>query len=610
MRGDYLIAAWHPEDAMAVATASRIEALLLREPDIQILRSNGLMVATQGAWAEQVAPSQYLVGEIFGSAQAGTLPRPGAANEAGFREYCSDLLSSLWGSYIALRHDPHAPLFLSVLAEPLGSRECLHWRHGGVTLLACDADHWLDRFPPATLAINLEDVAHLLHHPSQAAETAPLIGVAPLQPGAITSFTRSGTSARRLWAPRDHCAPRSAAGDPAALARIVDASVSAWSSMHAKPIVELSGGLDSAIVAASLAQAKGEGIGAFTFFSDSLAGDERRFSRAVADRLGLEPHEIAFGISAIDDSLLDGAAVGVRPGIGSTSFFHDRQLAAMCKARGADALFTGRGGDALFFQHPTPLVAQDGWPDGQKLNLERLEALARWCQTSIWRVAAAAWLSSVRNADVAGKRSPFCVHPSQSRPSTWAGSLEGVSQAKRMQIEAIAGDRNAFGPSRCAQVMRVIHPLLSQPIVEHALGQSLMALTEGRRDRAMARAAFANRLPAALIERRGKGSLSYFFGQTLARSVPILRMRLLEGALAQTGLVDRMRLEHVLDPDHLVQSSCYGEIIRLLIVERWMRGWQERLQQPREQPALSPPDYLQENRSHEHRSPGDLQGCR
>lgn len=30
MRGDYLIAAWHPEDAMAVATASRIEALLLR----------------------------------------------------------------------------------------------------------------------------------------------------------------------------------------------------------------------------------------------------------------------------------------------------------------------------------------------------------------------------------------------------------------------------------------------------------------------------------------------------------------------------------------------------------------------------------------------------
>lgn len=205
---------------------------------------------------------------------------------------------------------------------------------------------------------------------------------------------------------------------------------------------------------------------------------------------------------------------------------------------------------------------------------------------------------------------PVCVYPSQSRPSTWAGSLEGVSQAKRMQIEAIAGDRNAFGPSRCAQVMRVIHPLLSQPIVEHALGQSLMALTEGRRDRAMARAAFANRLPAALIERRGKGSLSYFFGQTLARSVPILRTRLLEGALAQAGLVDRTQFEHVLDPDQLVQSSCYGEIIRLLIVERWMRGWQERLQQPRQQPALLPRDYPIESRSPEHRNPGDLQGCR
>lgn len=614
MRGDYLIAAWHPQDAMAVATASRIEADLLRAPDIQIMQANGLMVATQDAWAKQVAPSQYLVGEIFGSPQAWTLPGPRTTNEAGFGEYCSDLLSSHWGSYIALRHDPHTQIFLSVFAEPIGSRECFHWRHDGVTLLTCDADRWLDRFPPAMLAINLEDIAHLLHHPSQAAETAPLIEVAPLQPGAITRFSQSGTNARRLWAPRDHCPPRgatgSAAGDPAALAGIVDACVSAWSSMHARPILELSGGLDSAIVAASLTQAKGEGIGAFTFFSDSLAGDERRFSRAVADRLGLEPHEIAFGISAMDDSLLDGAAVGVRPGIGSTSFFHDRQLAVMGQARDADALFTGRGGDALFFQHPTPLVAQDGWPGGQKFNPEGLEALARWCQTSIWRVAAAAWLPSVRNADVADKHSPFCAHPSLSRPSIWAGPLEGVSQAKRMQIEAIAGDRNAFGPSRCAQRMRVIHPLLSQPIVEHVLGQSLMALTEGRRDRAMARAAFADRLPATLIERRGKGSLSCFFGQTLARSVPILHMRLLEGALAQAGLVDRAQLEHVLDPDQLVQSSCYGEIIRLLIVERWMRGWQERLQQPRQQPALLPRDYPIESRSPEHRSPGDLQGCR
>ena len=59
MRGDYLIAAWHPQDAMAVAMASRIEADLLRAPDIQIMQANGLMVATQDAWAKQMAPSQH-----------------------------------------------------------------------------------------------------------------------------------------------------------------------------------------------------------------------------------------------------------------------------------------------------------------------------------------------------------------------------------------------------------------------------------------------------------------------------------------------------------------------------------------------------------------------
>ena len=596
MSGAFLIAAWHPEDHEARETAARIEASVMRTPNIAIMRTAGLMIAAQGARVERPSPSHFMIGDLFSGSDQAPAPNPGQTDHRGFRDYCSRLLSTHWGSYIILRHNPHAHHFLSVFAEPIGSRECIHWRHGGVTMLGCDAEPWLGQFPPLQLDLDLEEIAHIIHYPSQAAETAPLSGITPLESGGITYFTRSGHETQRLWTPRDHCVEGDRSDDPAALAQIVDKSIAAWSSGLRRPIMELSGGLDSAIVAASLHRAGLNGIDAFTFFSDSLAGDERRFSRAVAEKLGFVPHEIAFKTAAMDPHLIDSAAIGIRPGIGSTTFFHDRPLANIGSARQADALFTGRGGDALFFQHPTPLVAQHIGPGGKRLTLEHVEALARWCQTSVWRVAMATFLPAMFRSVASGSQSRFCRYARPSRPSTWAGSLDGLSAGKRMQIEAIAGDRNAFGPSCCAQAMRVIHPLLSQPIVEYVLGQSLMTLTQGRRDRAMARAAFADRLPPSLIDRRGKGALSYFFGQTLARSTALLRERLLEGALAETGLVDRASLEQALDPANLIQSSCYGEIIRLLIVERWMRGWKEQRAQPRVQAGPLAQDAPSETR--------------
>lgn len=607
--GDYLIMAWHPQDVIAMETAGRIQATLVRDARVEIIRASGMLIATWGAPAIQVAPASYLLGELFGAPAPARAASTKPAGTTDFEDYCSGLLSTHWGSYIALRHDPLAPRFLSVFAEPIGSREVMHWSHQGITILSSDAERWVDAFPPADLGPCLEDIAHIIQYPSQAAETMPLCGIASLQPGAATYFAASGTTARRLWNPANHCGGGDTTDDPVKLSGIVDACMAAWSSICVRPIVELSGGLDSAIVAAGLRRARDDDLAAFTFFSDSLAGDERRFSRAVAEQLKLIPREIAFRIAALDERILNSAAVGMRPGIGSTSFFHDEQLANSGAAQQADALFTGRGGDALFFQHPTPLVARGG-RNGEPLGLTRLEALARWCQTSIWQVAFAMHGPSmpVRARDL--RHSRFCATASAARASTWAGSLEGVPAGKQMQIEAIAGDRNAFGPSRCAGTMRVIHPLLSQPIVEYVLSRSLMALTEGCRDRAMARAAFARRLPDSLIARRGKGALSYFFGQTLARSVPLLRSRLLDGALAQAGLVDRPRLEQALETDHLIQSNCYGEIIRLLIVERWMRGWRER-------PRAALPDRLpeatdcpSESRSRADKSPADFPGCR
>ncbi|CAH0356640.1 asparagine synthase C-terminal domain-containing protein [Sphingobium sp. CECT 9361] len=577
MRG-YLVLQWAPGNNDADTAVHRIKALIGRDGGDIRVDAPGVLIAGARDRVRPIGSGTYVVGDLFaGAARPATPPRLDTTDVAGFRAYCQTLLSQCWGSYVAMRHAPDEDAPLCVLPEPMGMRDCTSWVHEGVRFVTCDPDRWILKFPPCDLAIDRDAVAHLLAYTTGIAEAQPLVGLELLDPGALTTFRPKGHDSERLWTPRDFCQSHGQASEPAALALRVDACLAAWATIGDKALLELSGGLDSAIVASSATRAGIPIAQAVTFFGDTLSGDERRFSRAIAAHLGIETQEIGLIARALETVMPSQSATGIRPGIGATSLFHDDRLAQVGDALGTDMLLTGQGGDALFFQHPTPAVASDPWPRAKHKSRASLEALARWSQSSIWSIAVHAWLPGWTRRQAEAKPCSFTRFEGPPRPLRWTGPLEGLPPAKAMQVLAIAGDRSAFGPSQCNQSMRVIHPLLSQPLVEYALGQSVMTLTDGRRDRALARAAFAHRLPAAIIDRRGKGALSGFFGRVLARRTKLLRSELLDGALAQADLLNRAALEQALDPEFLMQEDCYGPILNLLIVEGWMRTWQDRL---------------------------------
>lgn len=575
-----LILAWSPGEAEADAAASQFIHALPDGARIQ-QRAGLLILDAHENGVKEVAPSIFLLGDVFsGASVMGEELVPRMQGEEGFETYCDLLLRRCWGDYLVLHHVPGASAHLSAFVEPMGRREWTEWIHRGVQVLTCDAEKWLGLLPPADLAIDEAEVAHLIQYPETVSDTCPLKGLVSLPPGAITRLDRSlPPRSRRLWRPRDYSIPSARPADAATLLGLVDDCVAAWAKVAGRSAIEVSGGLDSAIVASSLVQAAMPPLHAMSFFSEELAGDERRFSRAIAEHLAIPTREFALLPQAIGEDMLSSLATGLRPGIGSTTLFHDARLSNACRAIGATSLFTGRGGDALFFQHPTPLVAAGRWAPGQDKSVQSFETLARWCRCSIWSVARHALLPSGKAMAHNQPGNRFASPISRPRPSLWAGPLDGLSPAKQMQVRAISGDRGAFGASRCAQDMRVVHPLLSQPLVEFALGQSLMTLTARRRDRALVRAAFAHRLPQVVTARRGKGALTSFFGRSLARSTALLRAYLLDGSLARAGLVDRHALEKALAPEYLVQTDCYTELLALITVEAWMRDWQRRLQQ-------------------------------
>jgi asparagine synthase (glutamine-hydrolysing) len=286
-------------------------------------------------------------------------------------------------------------------------------------------------------------------------------------------------------------------------------------------------------------------------------------------------------------ALLEAIPVGFRPGLGSTSLFHDRQLSVTAASLGADMLFTGHGGDAVFFQPPTPWIACDLFAARRswRTMISALTDLAAWTGTPVWAVLNAAWRARRGMIRIHGPVVPFAQTSSAKEEApAWLDQAEDLAPAKQLQLWALGYARSAFGPSFCSAELEVRHPLLSQPLVEHVLGLSALTLTEGRRDRALARRAYAGRLPDALLARRGKGSLNRHYGQLLAGSLDVVRPYLLEGVLAERCIIVPDRLDAVLRVEALMAEDHYAAVFTILLLERWARGWEDIRAQARASP--------------------------
>jgi asparagine synthase (glutamine-hydrolysing) len=585
---------WPVTDAPAEAVVTRLRTTLLCARWILRIDHPGWLVADDGKSPENMArlcdnEQTIIVGAVFDRAatDAGRVA-PGALPQAKerFPDACSTLITSGWGAYVAIRADIASPDRLQIFRDPIGMLDCATWCCGGLRLVSSMPDLFVGQAPPGDLAIDWARIRELLILPGSVGEASALRNVFAIPPGTLCTLDRGRRYDEPLWSPRQYCEPRPATRDAAdALRRVTDASIAAWGSTTLQAVAELSGGLDSAIVAAGVREHAPSAVRAWFHYSTlDRQGDERRHARSIAGHLKLPVTECIRAESALTRDDLEAIPIGWRPGLGSTSLFHDRDLAKRAEGLNADTLLTGHGGDAVFFQPPTHLIAADlaHDPRGWRARLGTALDIAAWTQTSVWSVLGVATKEGIGRQNIlAVPIAPpsFLADGAvpKSYPSPWLTDLRQLPPAKQMQIWALANSRSAFGTSWCSERMAVIHPLMSQPLIEHVLAIPALELTQGRRDRALVREAYAHRLPADLLRRRSKGALTFHFGRVLAASSDALRSWLLDGVLAAEGVIDRRKLEPLLQAEQFMQSGGYGAIITAVLVERWARAWQDRV---------------------------------
>jgi len=505
------------------------------------------------------------------------------------RQAAGHLVSAGFGRYLAVFTEGPR---VQVLRDPMGTQEALAWTREGLGFVGSRLPRDLTLWP-TDLAIDWSAIANILRHKILAHHLSPLVGVSSIEPGVLLDPWRADADGvlrgEKLWAPAWFAAqagrgkPRRCWRDPATLAQVIDGVTAAYAQGRQQILCEISGGLDSAIVAASLKRSGAGVVYALNHSWPQVEADERVFAQAAADSLGTPLTIVDRDLLILDAAKLARAAGGPRPNFLAGDPDHDADLAVRLAAAAtpgeAAALFTGRGGDAVFYQMPAPELALDliGARPSASPRLKGLASLAARRGTTVWRLIKEA-RERQRRGLLSPPASPLLAPGVADMPVVWhpwLDDLQDVSPAKRIQLRAIVNSLTAFGESERHRVADILDPLMAQPVVETCLLTPATLLAVGDTDRPFARRAFEGRLPASIQQRRGKGDLSVFFSRSLAASAPFLKAYLGDGRLAQQGLLNREVIDATLDADHLIWRDATPDLFVAMALEAWVRRWED-----------------------------------
>lgn len=487
---------------------------------------------------------------------------------------CLDLTRSLWGRYVALLLTPDQRL-IGVFRDPSGAIDCAVSRSGSAWLIASDTPRWMIDATNDHPALSWQAVAEVLRDPITLSSADLLGGWKTVPPGAL--HLPDGRN-RTIWSPA-RAVGQSSPATAGQLRATIDGAVAGLVRDRTSLLVEVSGGLDSAIMATSL---RAGGFGGQVLWLNTHGpypeSDERAYAAAVADALGVQLTIISRSARDLAKGLALEHPRSFRPSLNRLDAAYDALQADLCEAHGVEGVLTGKGGDVAFLQTATSSILADQLHDQGLAALfgRTAPVLARRMRRSAWRNMRAAITSARQPRDYSPSANTL-LHPdicsAERSPHPWLADMDGVGPGKRQQIVGFASNLGLHSLSRRSERADLLHPALSQPVMEAVLATPSYALTKGGHDRLLAREAFADRLPQALVHRRSKAELGGYYGRVVAANIDRLRPHLLEGHLARQGLIDRDQVEAALQVEHLIWQGGYLELMMLGLVESWTKAW-------------------------------------
>ena len=570
-----------PSDPSAASLAGRFVRAICRDSSCLFphLSVPGLIVIadrpTDGCLKAYVLPGDtgIVLGRLFAQARAAR-----SHGDITFSPRCvhelahsggARLFERYWGQYVAFVRESRSSK-TSVMRDPSGMLPCYYTVKDGVYVFFSNiADLELLELPP--LSVNERYIAASIYATILQIRETAFNEVKELLAGDRVEVSDHGASHTSLWDPRRIALEHRVddAGTAAeAIRETTQLCIDAWAQCHKRVLLSLSGGLDSAIVLGSLASLRDRpDVICFNQYRAETLGDERPYARAAASRAGVQLVERPWAGSRYTSRLFD-FPPSAKPTATDLHFMLEMDFRnALAKEFAADAIWTGQGGDHLFWAvRSLPVVADylhERRIDSRLVTL--VAESARLSEKSYWStLAMAARLATARTATLPDRiRTPsrHFVSPDALGPDIaeyiahpWASRPTSLAPVKHTQMALLADVLNRHRHLAGAEHAYERHPLLSQPLVELCMRIPTYVLVGGGRSRALARKAFEHILPAEILNRAGKGDYSQQARELIRESETLLRDLLLNGFLVRHRLVSRNELER-----HLVHGQSLKE---------------------------------------------------
>jgi asparagine synthase (glutamine-hydrolysing) len=277
--------------------------------------------------------------------------------------------------------------------------------------------------------------------------------------------------------------------------------------------------------------------------------------------------------------------------IPSDNFFYlegGRVEAELAVEKGATAVFSGYGGDQIFYQARARYGAADYLSRyglrpalfGVALDAARVDRMSVW---GVLRDAFTHGLLRRRwtQRDELGHHRPLLraevvgdISADASLVHPWLQAPGRLSSGKIWHAHQLLFPYDFYNPLGGDSDPETVTPLFSQPLLEVALRIPTWLLTLGGWDRALARRAFQHDVPRPIVTRRTKGGQEEHAKSILVRNLGFARDLLLDGKLVGAGILDRDRVADVLSGRPSRTASSNVELYACLSVEAWLRQWQ------------------------------------
>ena len=563
------------------------------------LRKKGLFVGYAGARVGSTEPHDLhdgagvVLGKLF--ERPGNSPSTAAPltlNESRTRAIMAShgrqLVDRYWGRYVAFLHDDAAKTSW-VLRDPSGGLPCLSVRFGGVRIYF-SAIGDIQQLGLGPFDVNWGYLTAWVCVMRGHSQSTALREVSQVLAGECLELRDDVATSTFYWDAL-RIASTNIIEDPdeaaSALRDSVVDSVGAWASSYSGIALSLSGGLDSSIVYAALRDSPAkEKLTCFHYYLTDGDMDERRFARFVA-RSGNSDLIERYRESTVSlDPLLD---LEASPEPTTYLYYIERSRldAQIAVEHEATTVFTGWGGDQLFYRHNAALGASD-YLHNRGMRPEFLRVAfdaAHMDRASVWHVLGEAFAHRFQQRrwsfrdDVVRSR-PLIrpeviddVYASASYGHPLLDDTRGIPEGKLWHALQMSCPAEYYDPVGRDDDPERVAPLYSQPVLELCLRLPVYLLTLGGWDRAIARRAFYDALPQEVANRKEKGAIEVHCRHVVDHNITFIRELLLDGALVKEKVVDRNRLVTALSGKVSQTQSTAGEILDFVSAEAWCRGW-------------------------------------